>query len=387
MFSRTDRSVLGVWWWTVDRLLLAATGLLIVMGVFLVMAASPPVADRIGYDSQHFVWRHAIFLIPTLLILFVTSTLSHRMIRILGLVGLLGSIVLILASIVIGPEIKGATRWIPLGPFKLQPSEFAKPFFAVVTAWLLSLWREEKNFPGWIISICGLAILAGLLVLQPDMGMTFVVVITWSLQIFLAGMPIAIVIMLVLFIAPIFAVGAYFALPHVQTRITKFWEGGSMQADNAMRSFSNGGFTGVGPGNGNIKNHLPDAHSDFIFAVAGEEFGAITCLVLVAIYAFIVFRGFKQAASSTSLFLILTIAGLSLQFGLQAAIHMGSSVHLIPTKGMTLPFISYGGSSLLATGITLGILLALTRRQGGSAVGVSTEYVMQKHPPKYGGTA
>lgn len=363
MFSRTDRSVLGIWWWTVDRWLLGSALALAVMGVFLVMAASPPVADLIGYDSQHFVYRHGIFLVPAMGTLLITSTFSHRMIRILGLVGFLGSIALILASILIGPEIKGATRWIPLGPFKLQPSEFAKPFFAVVTAWLLSLWREEKNFPGWIISIFGLALLAGLLVLQPDMGMTFVVLITWSLQIFLAGMPIAIVIALGAFVAPIFAVTAYFALPHVQTRITKFWEGGSMQADNAMKSFSNGGFTGVGPGNGEVKNHLPDAHADFIFAVAGEEFGALLCLTLVAIYAFIVFRGFKHAGSSDSLFLILAISGLSLQFGLQAAIHMGSSVHLIPTKGMTLPLISYGGSSLLATGLTVGMLLALTRHQ------------------------
>lgn len=367
MFSRTDRSVLGVWWWTVDRWLLGAAGMLAIMGVFLVMAASPPVADRIGYDSQHFVYRHGIFLIPTLVVLFISSALSHRMIRIMGLVGLLGSIFLIGMAILIGPEIKGATRWIPLGPFKLQPSEFAKPFFAVVTAWLLSLWREEKNFPGWIISMCGLALLAGLLVLQPDMGMTFVVLFTWSLQIFLAGMPIAIVLLLGVLIAPIFAVSAFFLLPHVKARVMKFWDGGSMQADNAMRSFSNGGLTGVGPGNGEVKYHLPDAHADFIFAVAGEEFGAIMCLVLVAIYAFIVFRGFSRAASSESLFLILAVSGISLQFGLQAAIHMASSVHLIPTKGMTLPLISYGGSSLLATGITLGILLALTRKQSSSS--------------------
>ena len=275
MFSRTDRSVLGVWWWTVDRWLLGAAGMLAIMGVFLVMAASPPVADRIGYDSQHFVYRHGIFLIPALLMLFISSALSHRMIRIMGLLGLLGSIFLIAMAIFIGPEIKGATRWIPLGPFKLQPSEFAKPFFAVVTAWLLSLWREEKNFPGWIISMFGLALLAGLLVLQPDMGMTFVVLFTWSLQIFLAGMPIAIVLLLGVLIAPIFAVSAFFLLPHVKARVMKFWDGGSMQADNAMRSFSNGGLTGVGPGNGEVKYHLPDAHADFIFAVAGEEFGAI----------------------------------------------------------------------------------------------------------------
>ena len=363
MFSRTDRSILGIWWWTVDRGILAATAALIVLGIFLVMAASPPVADRIGFDSQHFVMRHGLFLLPTILVLLITSTLSHRMIRIFGLLGLLGSILMIMVAIFFGPEVKGATRWIPLGPFKLQPSEFAKPCFAIVTAWLLSLWREERNFPGWMISMGCLTVLAGLLVLQPDMGMTFVIVLTWALQIFLAGMPLAIVIVLAVFIAPVVAVTAYFALPHVQVRVTKFLEGGSMQADNAIRSFTNGGLFGVGPGNGEVKYHLPDAHADFIFAVAGEEFGAFMCLILVGLYAFIVFRGFTKAFNAQNLFLILSVSGIAMQFGLQAAIHMASSVHLIPTKGMTLPFISYGGSSMLATGITVGILLALTRSE------------------------
>jgi cell division protein FtsW len=333
------------------------------MGIFLVMAASPPVADRLGFESHHFVFRHGVFLLPTIAVLLIISTLSHRLIRILGLLGLLASILLIGVAIFFGPEIKGATRWIPLGPFKLQPSEFAKPCFAIASAWLLSLWREEKNFPGWMISMGCLAVLAGLLVLQPDMGMTFVIVLTWALQIFLAGMPLAIVILLAVFIAPLAAFSAYLFLPHVQTRVIKFLEGGSMQADNAIRSFSNGGLFGVGPGNGEVKYHLPDAHADFIFAVAGEEFGAFMCIILVSLYAFIVFRGLTKAFSSESMFLILAVSGISMQFGLQAAIHMASSVHLIPTKGMTLPFISYGGSSMLATGLTIGVLLALTRQQ------------------------
>ena len=363
MISRTDRSITGVWWWTVDRLLLAAAILLAVLGVFLVLAASPPVAMTINVDPQHFVNRHAIFLTFAILLMLGTSLLSHRMIRILGLLGLAATVVLIAVAILIGPEVKGATRWIPLGPIKLQPSEFAKPCFAVVSAWLLSLWREEQNFPGWVISIGCLGVLAGLLVLQPDIGMTFVIVLTWALQIFLAGMPLALVLGLSFVVAPAVAVTAYFALPHVQDRVTKYLEGGNMQADNAMRSFSNGGVFGVGPGNGEVKYILPDAHSDFIFAVAGEEFGIIACIVLASIYAFVMFRSFLHARHSENLFLIYAVSGLAMQFGLQALIHMGSSVHLIPTKGMTLPFISYGGSSLFATALTVGFLLALTRRQ------------------------
>ena len=187
MISRTDRSVIGIWWWTVDRHLLGSALMLAILGIFLVMAASPPVAMTINIDPQHFVQRHLMFLAPAAVVLIATSVLSHRWIRILALAGLLGAAVLIILSIAIGPEVKGATRWIPLGPFKLQPSEFAKPFFAVVSAWLLSLWREERDFPGWIISIVCLAILAGLLVLQPDVGMTIVIVMTWALQIFFGG--------------------------------------------------------------------------------------------------------------------------------------------------------------------------------------------------------
>lgn len=363
MFNRTDRSTLGIWWWTVDRWLLSSALGLAIIGIFLVMAASPPVAERIGFASQHFVTRHGVFLLIALGALFGVSIMSPRQIRIISLSGLMASLLLIMLAIFIGPEIKGATRWIPLGPFKLQPSEFAKPFFAVVSAWLLSLWREEKGFPGCAISMGCLAALAGLLILQPDMGMTFVVLATWGFQIFLAGMPLALVLILAVFIAPIIAVTAYFALPHVQTRVMKFLDGGNMQAETAMRSFSNGGFFGVGPGNGEVKNNLPDAHADFIYAVAAEEFGAMMCLILICLYVFIVMRGFIKASSSDSLFLILAVSGLAMQFGLQAAIHMASSVHLIPTKGMTLPFISYGGSSLLATGVTMGMLLSLTRRQ------------------------
>ncbi len=363
MLNRTDRNMLAIWWWTVDRWLMLSVMLLAVMGIFLVMAASPSVARTIGLDSQHFIIRHSLFLAPALTIGFAVSMLQARQIRICCLIGLITTVIAIAAAITIGAEVKGATRWINVFGFNLQPSEFAKPCFAIVSAWLLSLWRQEPKFPGWMISTACFAILAGLLVLQPDIGMTIVIGMTWALQIFLAGMPLAIVLGLAFVIAPILGGGIYFALPHVRERIAKFLEGGSMQADNAMRSFSNGGMTGVGPGNGQIKSNLPDAHSDFIFAVAGEEFGAFACLLIIAIYAFIVFRGFARAGNSENLFAILAIAGLSMQFGLQALIHMASSVHLIPTKGMTLPFISYGGSSLFATALTAGILLALTRRQ------------------------
>ena len=365
MLNRSDRNILANWYWTIDLWLLAPAIVLLSAGVLLIMGASPPVAIRIGLDSQHFLVRHAMFLVPGVAALIGFSLLPHRAIRIVCLFGFLASLAMIGLSLG-GPEVKGATRWIPLGSFKIQPSEFAKPFFAVVTAWLLTLWREKESFPGWAVSMAFLALLCLLLVLQPDMGMTAVVLAVWSFQVFLAGMPLAMVLILAFLVAPVVAATAYIALPHVQARVAKFLEGGNMQAENAMRSFSNGGLFGVGPNNGEVKYHLPDAHADFIFAVAGEEFGALFCLLILAVYAVAVMRGLYRANASANLFVILAASGLALQFGMQAAIHMASSVHLIPTKGMTLPLISYGGSSMLASCITLGMILALTRQQPGT---------------------
>ena len=360
MFSRSNRSPIAIWWWQTDHLLLGMLAVLSIGGLISVMAASPPVAERIGFDEMHFILRHGVFLALALGVLVWTSTLSPRGVRVFALAGFAISLVLVGLSVLIAPEIKGATRWLPLGLFNIQPSEFAKPFFIVATAWLLGLWRDKKYFPGRAISIFTLIAFAGCLILQPDMGMTALVVLTWGFQLFIAGMPIVIVALLALLVGATASI-AYFALPHVQSRVMIYLDGGSMQAKSAMRSFANGGLGGTGPGNGEVKYNLPDAHADFIFAVQGEEFGAIFCLVIIALYAIVVLRGFYCAMNTESLFFTLAIAGLALQFGVQAAIHMASSVHLMPTKGMTLPLMSYGGSSLLATGIAMGMLLALAR--------------------------
>ena len=362
MLDRTDRSLVGVWWWTVDRWLLASALLLMVVGALLVMAAGPAVATLINLPSQHFGMRQGIFLIPAVGIMITASLLEPRPIRILALFGLAGIIGLMALAVIAGSEIKGATRWINIAGFNLQPSEFAKPLFAVVSAWLLTLWREGQDFPGWIYSSLLMAVIVGILVLQPDIGMTLMIVLTWGFQMFLAGMPMLLVIFIVA-LAPLGLFIAYLTLDHVKLRIEKFIEGGAWQVEQAKHSFANGGLFGVGPGDGTVKLHLPDAHSDFIFAVAAEEFGALACLTLVALYAFIVLRGFARALSDEGLFCLIASASLVLQFGVQAAIHMASSADLIPTKGMTLPLISYGGSSLVASGLTMGLILALTRRR------------------------
>jgi len=362
MLDRTDRSLVGIWWWTVDKWLLAGALILMVLGALLVMAAGPAVANLINLPSQHFMVRQLVYVLPSLAIMITVSMLEPRPIRVLSLVGLVGVIVLMIMAIVAGSEIKGATRWLTLFGFNLQPSEFAKPLFAIVSAWLLTLWREGEDFPGWIYSTALLASLVTILVLQPDIGMTAVIVLTWGFQMFLAGMPMLFVIG-ALAIAPLALYAAYLNLDHVTLRINKFFEGGSWQVERARQSFAEGGLFGVGPGDGTVKLNLPDAHSDFIFAVAAEEYGALACLVLLGIYGFIVMRGFTRALSNEGLFCLIATSSLVMQIGVQAAIHMASSVDLIPTKGMTLPFVSYGGSSLLASGLTMGLILALTRRR------------------------
>jgi len=366
-FARTDTSVLGNWWWTVDRWSMAAITLLIVYGVMLTMAASPPVADRLHIDQYHFVRRQLFFLPLAVAIIFTISLSSPRNVRRLALAIFCVSILLMIATLLIGPEIKGARRWLSLGGISLQPSEFVKPSLAVLTAWAFAR-QHATGEPVWRYVAIGLyALVVGLLLLQPDFGMTVVVSAVWFGQFFLAGLPMALVAGY-LVLGLVGAVGAYFALPHVASRIDRFIDpssGDSYQVSRSMEAFMNGGLLGRGPGEGSVKTVLPDAHTDFVFAVAGEEFGLIACLILVGLFAFVVLRGFSRVIKEANLFILLAVTGLLIQFGLQALVNMGSTLRLMPTKGMTLPFISYGGSSLLAIAILIGMVLALTRSRNG----------------------
>lgn len=361
MFERTDRSHLGMWWWTVDKMLLTSTLLLMVLGAVLVMAASPPVASRIGLPEQHFVWRQVSYFAPALMVMFVASILDGRTIRICSLIGMIVVCGLMISTLIMGPEIKGATRWISIGGIRLQPSEFIKPVFVIICAWLLGLWRDHENFPGWAWALALTSLIVSILILQPDVGMTAVIILTFGFQMFLAGLPL-VFIFIGLALVPLAIWIAYRQLDHVTMRIDRFFDGGNMQTERSLQSFIEGGWYGVGPGDGLIKRHLPDAHADFIFSVAAEEYGVLACLLLIGIYGFIVIRSYAQSISAENMFAVLAVSGLATQLGIQAAIHMASTLDLIPTKGMTLPFVSYGGSSLVASGLTLGLILALTRR-------------------------
>lgn len=363
---RTDKSVIGAWWWSMDRWTLAAIAALIIAGVVLVTAASPSVAERIDLSPFHFVIRHFVFLIPAILGMIAVSMMGRKMLWRLSFVTLAGSLFLMVCAIGFGQEIKGATRWVHLFGFSLQPSEFAKPAFAVVAAWLMARHQYQEKFPGHLLALILFGIVLGLLLMQPDLGMSFVLAAIWAVQIFLAGLPVLWVIVLGgLGIAALF--GAYLFFPHVASRIDRFLDpasGDNYQVQKSLDAFANGGMFGTGPGHGQVKLNLPDAHADFIFAVAGEEFGLLAALLLVMIFCFIITRSLYRIVQSDDLFIVLAVGGLLTQFALQSLIHMGSSLQLLPAKGMTLPFISYGGSSLLALGFGMGALLSLTRKRG-----------------------
>ncbi len=367
-WARTDTSIVGRWWWTVDRWLLAALVSIGVIGVIVTLAASPAVATRIGLDTFYFARRQMVFIAMALVIMITVSFLSVRGVRRLAALTTIGAIALMVATLVFGVPIKGATRWLQLGGFSLQPSEFVKPGFAVLAAWLFAVRSMDDRFPGYSLSTGLYVVVAGLLLLQPDVGMTLVISAIWGVQFFVAGLPLIFVAGLVV-LALSGSVGAYFMFDHVRVRVDRFLDpeaGSGFQVARSLDAFRNGGWAGRGPGEGHVKEVLPDAHADFIFAVIGEEFGLIACIVIVLLFLFVVLRGFSRVLKDQDLFVVLAVAGLLTQFALQALINMASTVNLMPPKGMTLPLISYGGSSTLALGLGLGMVLALTRLRTGS---------------------
>jgi cell division protein FtsW len=363
--SRADNSMLGRWWWSVDRWTLGAIGVLIGFGYIMMLAASPAVAERIGTSRETFILKQVVFLALAGAIVVLVSLLSPRDIKRLAIAGCLLALVLTAATMVIGVEIKGARRWISLPGMSIQPSEFLKPCFAVVTAWLLCEAKKSPRFPGMIIAFAVFGLILLLLKSQPDIGMLTVVTVVFLAQLYINGLPLALVGVAVGMMGA-GGVMAYMMFPHVQSRVTRFWDGtgDNYQVNTALEAFGNGGLLGRGPGEGHVKDILPDAHADFVFAVAGEEFGMLICVVILSVFAFIVLRGLLRLLREQDPFVVLSCTGLVSGFGLQAFVNMASTLRLIPTKGMTLPFISYGGSSAIAIALGMGMLLALTRRRG-----------------------
>jgi cell division protein FtsW len=368
-FARNDRSRLGVWWWTVDRWLLGAATLLIMVGVALSFGSSPAAAGRIGLsDPFHFAVRQALFGSAAAAILVLVSAMAPRDIRRLALGVYLLSILTMIALPLLGHEAKGATRWLQLGSFSLQPSEFMKPALIVLASWMFAEAQKGEGVPGVSIAFGLYALAVLLLLLQPDVGQTVLITIAFGAAFFMAGVPFAWILGLGA-LAATGLVAIYFTFGHVASRVHKFLSpdtADTHQVDRAAEAIAAGGLFGRGPGEGVMKRHVPDLHTDFIYSVAAEEYGAIFSLALIALFGFLVVRGLYRAMKLADSFEQVAAAALFVLVGQQAFINVAVNLNMIPTKGMTLPFISYGGSSMLAMGLTVGMALALTRRRPGA---------------------
>ncbi len=360
-------SIIGSWIATIDRYMLSAIVITIIFSIIMVTTASPAVAERIGLPTFYFIQRQLVFLFIGLMVMLSISFFSFDLVRKFALMGFIAFIILMILVLFIGEEIKGAKRWISLGFISIQPSEFIKPFFSILTASILMQRYINPKFPAFKLSFILYSMVIGLVILQPDFGMAITISAVWAGQMFLAGLSMAWVVLLTVG-GVVGLLAAYNFLPHVTVRINSFLDPSTSenyQVKKSIEAFTNGGVFGTGPGEGTVKQHLPDSHTDFIFAVVGEELGMIVCLLIIFLFAFIVIRGLIRVIKVGDLFAMLAVAGLLMQLGFQAIINIGVTLHLLPTKGMTLPLMSYGGSSILSVSLTIGAILALTRKRYG----------------------
>jgi cell division protein FtsW len=361
--SRADTSVIGRWWWSVDRVTLVALAVLIGIGYVLALAATPGLSMHVTDPHTMAMIRQILFLALGGAVMLAMSMLSLRQVKLAALgIGIL-FFFLTGFTLLHGTEVDGANRWLSLPGFTIQPSEFLRPGFVIISAWLIAESRRTPGFPGKRAAL-GLFFLTALLLrMQPDIGMTFLFTMVVLAQFYLDGLNVKWLGVCALLVLAA-GVYAFFFITHVHTRVMLFWNPPSgSQAQTALSAFGNGGMFGLGPGEGQVKHYLPDARADFVFAVAGEEFGLFFCGFIILVFAAIVIRAMVRLLAEQNLFVLLAAGGLIIGFGLQAFVNMASALSLIPTKGMTLPFVSYGGSSVLAIAIQMGFLLALTRKR------------------------
>jgi len=368
-FPRSDRSPLGVWWWTVDRWILGVIAILIAVGVTLAFAASPAAAARMNVgDPFHFAVRQCVFAAGAVVILVSVSMLDVQGVRRAAFFIWLAAIAVMIALPFMGHNAKGATRWLEFGGFSLQPSEFMKPALVILVAWMFSEGQKGSGVPGVSIAFGLYGVSVALLLIQPDVGQTVLITVAFGAAFWMAGVPLTWIMGLgVTAIAGLCS--TYFLFDHVHSRVDKFFspeKADTHQITRAAEAIAAGGLFGRGPGEGVMKRHVPDLHTDFIYSVAAEEYGLIFSLFLIALFGFVVTRGLYKSLRLADPFEQVAAAGLFVLVGQQAFINVAVNLNMIPTKGMTLPFISYGGSSMLAMGLTLGMALALTRRRPGA---------------------
>jgi cell division protein FtsW len=370
-FSRADSSSVGRWWWTVDHWLLGATLALIGLGVLLCFGTSPAAASRleIGFPF-HFAVRQCVFAVGGIAILLIVSMCDPKMIRRIAFFGYIAAIVAMAGlSILFGHAAKGATRWVEIAGFTLQPSEFMKPSLIVLVAWMFAEGQKGEGVPGVSIAF-GLYVLAvGLLLIEPDIGQTVLITVAFGAAFWMAGVPMSWVMALG-GVAVVGLTSTYFLFQHVAARVQNFLSsdktGDLQQVHRAGAAIAAGGLFGRGPGEGIMKRDVPDMHTDFAYSASAEEYGLWFSLILIALFMFLTLRGLFRAMRLANPFEQIAAAGLFVLVGMQAFINIAVNLDLIPTKGMTLPFISYGGSSMLAVCLTMGMALALTRSNPGA---------------------
>ncbi len=362
-----DRNTLGPitkWWIDIDKINFLLVFGIIIFGLMMTATSSPAIAKRIAVDKFFFLEKQLIFSAIALILLVTISFLDQEQIKIFAIVGLGAAILLLIAVLLFGLEAKGAKRWIHIAGLTLQPSEFSKTFFIIFNAFILQKYHAERWTLKYGISAGLYLIIVALLILQPDFGMTITLTAMWIAQLFVYGIPMMI-IAIIACLGVLGAITAYIALPHVEDRINKFLDtdGKNYQVERSIDAFTNGSFFGTGPGNGVVKKFIPDAHTDFIFAVIGEEYGVLSCTMIVIIFAYLITRIVKRALDEENMFVYLSLFGLMMQFTIQVIVNICVSLRLLPAKGMTLPFISYGGSSMIAMAICFGLVLAFTKRK------------------------
>lgn len=362
MYSRREAQV-GKWWRQIDGLSLIITFVIISVGLVLVITASPSVAERVGLPPFYFIYRHIFYVILSSIVILIISTLDEVVIKRLCLLGFFASLILLFAVLFLGDEAKGARRWISLFGVSTQPSELLKPFYSVFIAILLSEMCNVSQKKKFLLCIAIHLIIASLILMQPDFGMAMTISLVTAGQFFVAGLSLVLLISSAILLC-LMATGAYLFLPHVRKRIESFLSddiGTNYQIGKSLESYIQGGFLGKGPGEGTVKLVLPDAHTDFIFAVVGEEFGSFSCFLVLALFAILVLHGIMRLTLSNNLFRIYSATGILMYFAIQSIFNIGVTLHLFPTKGMTLPFISYGGSSMLSFAFAIGIYLGITK--------------------------
>ncbi|MDB9971655.1 FtsW/RodA/SpoVE family cell cycle protein [Alphaproteobacteria bacterium] len=369
LIARNDKNYVSRYWWSIDHWNLLQILILAFIGSIMILAAGASVAEKHDLEELYFFKHHIYYLLLSVFCMVFTTLLSDKGIIRFSLLGFMICLVLLFLVMLFGPDKNGATRWLIIGNISMQPSEFIKPFFVIITAYLLShKFQKLKFIPSFInglhLSTLLLIIIILFLLKQPDMGMSIIIILIWAGQLFLSGLLLRWFLLLFSLLASGLFVG-YNVFSHVRSRIDCFLNTSCermLQIKNSFKAYESGGLLGNGPGDGIIKNRIPDAHTDFIFPVIAEEFGAIFCIIIMMLSCSIVIRGLIRVYDKNNLFALLSVGGLLILFGIQVLLNVSVTLGLVPTTGITFPFISYGGSSLLSISISMGIVLALTKK-------------------------